>query len=135
LLADIMVVHTEVEFVPLYVNQPLFAEVDQALRKNGFLFHRIYHKVLLGRAFKPFIINNEINRPLSQVLWADAIYVKNFMDYDSISAEKLLKLAVIMHDIYDSYDLVHYILQHYDKQTSSKCAEQYLRLLCTDGNL
>ena len=90
---------------------------------------------MLGRAFKPFIINNNVNRPLSQVLWADAIYVKNFMDYDSISAEKLMKLAVILHDVYDSYDLVHYILSEYDKQTSAKCAEQYLHLLCKDGNL
>lgn len=69
------------------------------------------------------------------MLWADVIYVKNFMDYDPIPAEKLLKLAVILHDVYGSYDMVHYILAQYDKHRSAKFAEQYLQLLCKDGNL
>ena len=35
-----LIVQTEVEFVPLYEDQPLFAEVDQCLRSHGFMFHR-----------------------------------------------------------------------------------------------
>jgi len=135
LLADIMVIHTEVEFVQLYIDQPLFAEVDQLLRKKGFLFHQFYHNMMLGRTFKPLIVNNNINQPLSQTLWSDAIYVKNFLHYDQTPPEKLLKLAVILHNVYGSYDLVHHILRHYDKHTSNKWAEHYLRLLCKDGNL
>jgi len=130
-----MVIHTEVEFVQLYIDQPLFAEVDQLLRKNGFLFHQFYHNMMLGRTFKPLIVNNNINQPLSQTLWSDAIYVKNFLHYDQTPPEKLLKLAVILHNVYGSYDLVHHILRHYDKHTSNKWAEHYLRLLCKDGNL
>jgi FkbM family methyltransferase len=135
LLADIMVIHTEVEFIPLYINQPLFAEVDQTLRKNGFLFHKFFRGRIGGRVFKTLIINNNVSRRVNQMLWADVIYVKNFMDYDRIPAEKLLKLAVILHDVYGSYDMVHYILAQYDKHRSSKFAEQYLQLLCKDGNL
>jgi len=135
LLADIMVIHTEVEFVPLYINQPLFAEVDQILRKNGFLFHKFYQNELSGRAFKPFIVNNNISQALSQTLWADVIYVKNFMDYDRAPPGKLLKSAVILHDVYGSYDFVHYVLQQYNKHTSAKCAERYLQLLCNNENL
>ncbi len=134
LLADIMIVHTEVEFVPLYINQPLFAEVDQILRKHGFLFHKFCRGGMVGRNFKPLIVNNNINQSLSQVLWSDVIYVKNFLHYDQMPPGKLMKLAVILHDVYGSYDLVHYILQQYDKHTSSKCAEQYLRLLCKNVN-
>ena len=129
LLSEIMIIHTEVEFIPLYIDQPLFADVDQVLRKKGFLFHRFHYKAMAGRAFKPFVINNNINAPLSQVLWADVIYVKNFMDYDNIPASKLLKLAIILHEVYRSYDLVHYILKHYDKQKKSKWAQQYLALV------
>ncbi|MHC4069365.1 MAG: FkbM family methyltransferase [Planctomycetota bacterium] len=130
LLADIMIIHTEVEFVPLYIDQPLFAEVDQVLRKHGFLFHKFYHNGLAGRTFKPLIVNGDIGKLPSQVLWSDAIFVKNFLHYDQTLPEKLLKLAVILHDVYRSYDLVHYILQQYDKHTSSECAEQYLQFLC-----
>lgn len=141
LLADIVIIHAEVEFVPLYINQPLFAEVDQNLRSNGFLFHKFYGPGLAGRTFKPLVFNDNINRPLSQILWADAIYIRNFLNYDQMPPEKLLKLAVILHDVYGSYDLVHYILQHYDKQqhydkhTPSKWAEQYIHLLRNDKSL
>jgi FkbM family methyltransferase len=133
LLLDIMIIHTEVEFVPLYINQPLFAEVDQTLRKYGFLFHKFHG--LAGRTFKPLIVNNNKNQPLGQVLWSDVIYVKNFLHYDQTPPEKLLKLAVILHDVYGSYDIVHYILQQYDKHISGKCAEQYLQLLCKKEKL
>jgi len=127
LLADIMIVHTEVEFVPLYIDQPLFAEVDQILRKHGFLFHKFFRGAIAGRTFKPLIVNNNVGQALSQSLWSDAIYVKNFLHYDQTPPEKLLKLAVILHDVYGSYDLVHYILSEYDKQTSAKYAERYLQ--------
>ena len=132
LLEDIMIVHTEVEFVPLYIDQPLFAEVDQTLRKNGFLFHKFYHNGLAGRTFKPVIINSNdrnVSQAINQVLWSDAIFVKNFLNYDQTPPEKLLKLAVILHDVYGSYDLVHYILSEYDKHTSAKYAEWYLQFL------
>jgi len=132
-LADIMIIHTEVEFVPLYIGQPLFAEVDQALRKHGFLFHKFYRNGLAGRIFKPLMVENSPGKAASQVLWSDAIFVKNFLHYDQMPPEKLLKLAVILHEVYGSYDIVHYILQQYDKHTSSKCAEQYLQLLYKDG--
>jgi hypothetical protein len=78
--------------------------------------------------------SDDINQGLRQALWSDAIFVKNFLHYDQTPPEKLLKLAVILHDVYGSYDIVHYILQQYDKHTSSKCAEQYLQLLCKDRN-
>jgi hypothetical protein len=38
-LRDVLVVHTEVEFLPLYKKQPLFADIDSFLRAQGFAFH------------------------------------------------------------------------------------------------
>ena len=134
LLSEIMVIHTEVEFIPLYKDQPLFADVDTILRKNGFLFHRFNKHAMAGRRFKPIIVKNNVNIPLSQVLWADAIYVKNFMHLDQMSPGKLLKLAVILHDVYESHDFVYYVLSEYDKQTSSECAEGYLEILNNGAN-
>ena len=126
-LSHALVVHTEVEFVPLYVGQPLFAEVDQALRRNGFCFHRFAG--LAGRAFKPMVYQNNVNAMLSQALWADAIYVRDWMDWESRSAEQLLKLALILHDVYSSCDLCLVALDHFDRKTGSALRERYLGAL------
>ncbi len=40
-LREVVMVQSEVEFVPLYLGQPLFAEVDQAMRRSGFSSHPI----------------------------------------------------------------------------------------------
>ena len=127
LLADIVFVQTEVEFVPLYRGQPLFAEVDQALRKAGFLLHRFAE--IAGRAFRPLVLNNDINAMGSQFLWADAFYVRNFMDLHTLSPTKLLSLAVILHLVSQSYDMVPLVLRHYDKKMGTETSLEYLQRL------
>ncbi|MBZ5591358.1 MAG: FkbM family methyltransferase [Acidobacteriia bacterium] len=124
LLSNTLVVHTEVEFVPLYVDQPLFAEVDQALRRKGFCFHRFAG--LAGRTFKPLIYQNNVNAMLSQALWADAIYVRDWMNWESLSAEQLLKLALILHDVYSSCDLCMMALSLFDRKSGVALGAQYL---------
>ena len=42
-LQNTKVIITEVEFIQLYENQPLFADIDFNLRKNGFHFFNFYH--------------------------------------------------------------------------------------------
>src|SRR5262249_49269140 len=81
MLNDVLVVQTEVEFVPLYKDQPLFADVDTFLRGRGFQFHRMSWT---GRTFKPLILNNDANAAMSQMLWGDAIYVRDFMAFDQL---------------------------------------------------
>ena len=124
LLSNALVVHTEVEFVPLYAGQPLFAEVDQALRKSGFCFHRFAG--LAGRTFKPLIYKNNVNAMLSQALWADAIYVRDWMNWESLEAEQLLKLALILHDVYSSCDLCLMALNHFDRKSGMALGARYL---------
>src|SRR6185437_14359165 len=41
LMAGVMVVHTEVELIPMYQDQPLFGDIDVALRKAGLWLHRL----------------------------------------------------------------------------------------------
>ena len=126
-LADALVVHTEVEFVEMYKGQPLFAEVDQRLRRSGFVFHKFAG--VAGRTFKPLVVNNDVNKCLSQMLWADAVYVKDFMALDRLPPEKLLRLAVILHMVYGSFDLAIQALLAYDRQCSSGLAPAYLHRL------
>lgn len=123
LLKNVVAVHTEALLVPLYVDAPLFAQVDVLLQSSDFLFHSFYGAG--GRAFKPLIVGNNISTPIRQILWADVIYIRNFMNYGSIPPQKLLKLAVILHEVYGSYDLAHYALAEYDKQSGTELANQY----------
>ncbi len=125
LTSSVLVVHTEVCFIPLYKGQPLFAEIDQSLREKGFLFHKFANRKVCGRAFRPMRIRDKPYTSISQMMWTDAIYVKNFMDFDSLPDGKLLKLAIILHDVYQSYDMANLALESYDKKNGSELSTFY----------
>jgi len=102
-LEHVLVAEVEVEFVQLYEKQPLFAEVDQAMREAGFLFHRFAS--LQGRTFRPFVRKNP-QPTQGQLLWGDAIYVKSFLRFRELGVDRLLKLAAIMLEVYASSDMM-----------------------------
>lgn len=117
------VVEVEVEFVEQYVGQPLFADVDSALRDIGFVFH-----TFLGYGTRPLRgagIPAEIRRGFKQWLWANAVYLKDLHILEDVHPEKLLKMAVILHEVYQSYDFAHYILSHFDKKTDKPVSKTY----------
>lgn len=127
LLKDCLMVWTEVEFIPMYKDQPLFADVDTELRKHGMLLHCFAG--LSGRAFKPLIVGNNVNLPVRQVIWTDATYVRNFMHFDNLSEEKMLKLAVLLHDMVGSYDLCQLLLQHHEQKFGKGLWKTYMKRL------
>jgi FkbM family methyltransferase len=124
LLRSVTLIFTEVEFVSLYKGQPLFAEVDAYLRSQGFQFHRFHS--LAGRAFKPFIANQDRNAMLSQMLWANALYVRDFMRFDALPPGKLVKLACLLHEMSKSVDLAYLALEAHDRATGKNLATRYL---------
>lgn len=128
-LKSTLVIHVETLFVPFYKGQPLFGEIDLALRKAGFLLHRF--GPIVSRVFKPLIVNNNIFMGLSQILWSDAVYVKSFMDFKDLQPNQLLKISRIAHDVYGSYDLANLALTHSDKLEASQRSSQYLQKLAT----
>lgn len=123
-LRDVLVVHTEVEFVELYEKQPLFAEVDQFLRRAGFVFHRFCE--IQGRPMKPLHFLSDPLAPISQQLWADAVYVRDMWELGNHSKEQLLKTACILHEVYHSYDVVHHILTKVDSAVAAKYLAQVM---------
>ena len=128
LLQGASVVHTEVEFIPMYTDQPLFGDIDVALRKCGLWLHKL--DGIQGRVMQPIVPNNDPFAPLSQILWADsAIYVRSFMTFDRMTPEKLLKLAMILHEVYASVDLAALALKHYDAMTNKGLWNAYLARL------
>jgi len=130
LLKETMIVHTEVEFVPLYADQPLFADIDAELRAQGFLFHR-FHKIE-DWPFEPFQSSKARTTPFNQQLWADAVFVKDFTRFDDLPPRKLLKLAIMLHELYHSYDLSALALKSFDQQTGFNLYSRYCRHV-TDG--
>ncbi len=121
-LEQVAVVHTEVEFVPLYRDQPLFADVDAELRHNGFVFHKFLGATAHSLAGTPPEIGPA---GASQFLWADAVYVKDFMRLGPTAPRKLLALAVILHDVYQSRDLCHLVLETLDRKNGGRLATAY----------
>ena len=111
-LSDCLVIHTEVEFLPMYQGQPLFSEVELFLRERGFTFHRF--APLVSRIVQPMLINNDASGQLSQVTYADAVFIKDFTKFDQLSLEGLKKIALILHDIYGSFDIVLRALMTFD---------------------
>jgi len=117
------VVITEVSFVSLYKSQPLFADIDIAMRKQGFVLHRLGSA---GRAFKPMVLGGNINA-LSQYLWGDAVYVRDFMTLETTPPAALLKMAAILHEACNSCDLAAAVLEAHDLQTGTQLQRGYLK--------
>ena len=126
-LARTLAVHIHVALVPLYRGQPSFAEIDTALAGSGFRFHKFAG--LGGRTFKPLVAGDNPNAPLSQFLWADAVYVRDFMGFDDLAPESLLKLTIILHELYSAYDLAALALRAFDAKTEAGLWPVYVKRL------
>jgi FkbM family methyltransferase len=126
-LSSAVAIQVEVEFVELYKGQPMFADVDEFLRGQGFQFHTFLG--LEGRAFKPLAPAGKETASFRQHLWSDAVYVRDWMHLESLSASQLRNYAILVHDIWTSYDLAHVILAALDRSTNSRLADAYVRRL------
>ena len=123
-LRDALLIHTEVEFLPLYSGQPLFSDIETFLRGEGFVLHRFFPAV--SRVVRPLLINNDPYAGLSQLVWADAVFIKDLSRLEALSEAQLLKTAKILHDCYQSVDVVLYLLTEYDRRTQQHLGRAYL---------
>ena len=116
-------IECEVEFVPLYKSQPLFGDVQCFLRDRGFVLHKLID--VAGRPFRPFTPPN-LYQPMSQMLWADAIFVRDFSRLDAYSDDDLLKAAAVLDMVYWSYDLAGLLLLEYDRRANTHLYRTYV---------
>lgn len=128
ILRDALVIDVEVEFVPLYRDQPLFGDVDRQLREMGFCFHGFPGGRVAGRAMRPLSHPTEDSATYGQVLWADVVYVRDFTRFDKLSPEQLLKLAMVMNDVYSAPDMAAHALMERDRRTGSRTCEPFVRM-------
>lgn len=124
-LGGTLAVHVECEFVPMYTGQPLFGDIDVLLRARGFFFH--HFASVWGWPFAPFEADQR--DPARQALWCDAVYLRDFMAWGSLTPAQLLKLAVILHEVYGSFDTAAFALHLYDRATGTTIWRQYAQRL------
>lgn len=125
MLSAVTAIQTEVEFVEMYKKQPMFADVDVFLREQGFQFHTFTYFGM--RPFRPIVVGGNPNTGIRQYLWSDAVYVRDWMRLAHLSDLKLKKMAVVMHDIFSSFDLAHLVLMTLDKNNGTDLAVRYMR--------
>ena len=131
-LSRVCVIQTEADFIPIYLNQPLFADIDTSLRKKGFQIHTF--SCLGLHSFYPFkfssapknILPDKIFLP-KQLTYSKAVYVRN--DFANFKGDKnsIIRGALIMHEIYKSYDIAFRLLREHDKIFGEDLSEKYLK--------
>ena len=126
-LREVSVIQTEVSFLPMYAGQPLFSELELFLRQRGFMFHRFFP--LTGRLISPFMIDSDVYNGFSQVIQADADFVRDFTRLDVLSDRQLMAIATIMHDCYQSFDAALFALLELDRRNPSGRPEKYVAAL------
>ena len=124
LLKRNIVVHSEVEFAPVYKKQPLFGDVDSFLRSHEFELIDIMKMGYAGY--------DDLPRPIStsRLMWADAIYFRSPESLSAFGPAKLLKAAYIAHVNYGMYDLAARYLRRLDKLVGSETGKKYGERIC-----
>lgn len=111
LKSSILAVQTEVEFSHLYIQQPLFSDIDFFLRKNDFSLFDLVGCSRYPRNSSP-ICSPQRN---GQLLWADAFYFRDLIrediSYKFRTPLNILKLACIA-DVLEFPDYALELLQY-----------------------
>ena len=128
-LSQAVAIQTEVSFVTLYRDQPVFGEVDLELRGQGFLPHCFAEVTRWPIA--PFAVKDDPRQPLKQLLEADIVYVRDISRPGLMRDEQLKHLALIAHHCYRSFDLALRCVMLLEQRQALKPGAQqaYVRLL------
>jgi FkbM family methyltransferase len=128
---SVLGIKLEVEFSQLYLNQPLFPDVDIYLRQQGFTLFDL-DKANRVRNHSPLY---STTRP-GQLLWGNAIYLRDLTQEDDAkplkTPERILKLACIA-DILDFSDyaleLLEFLTLEYGNDPRFNVADNILESL------
>ena len=139
LASSVIGVEVEVEFAPIYKEQPLFADVDKYLRGCGYVLFDLrpcFWKRSAGRT---------LGGPYGQIMWADALYLKGLpalrATLEPLAPERrksrILK-AISTSLLYGYFDYAMEILRGADGGLSSDeqdAIERHLRLASAPAGL
>lgn len=128
LLKTVLGLETEVEFIPLYADQPLFADIDIFLRKQDFTFFQFHFPHgghFVGRILSPINVMHQGDTTFTyqmagQLLTADAMYLRDPINQQhrnmrDLSMKRILKLVCIselIQQIEYAFELLAWLRQH-----------------------
>jgi len=102
LLTDSMLaIRTEVELLPVYLNQPLFSELEQYLRQFDFVpirFMELQHWRLGTRAKHPELAQGPIPYSRGQMVHGDVLFMRGYLTPDAcapVEPTTLIRLALL----------------------------------------
>lgn len=103
-LEDCVTIVTEVRFHRIYENEPLFGDVDLALRERGFKLHKF---LFTKSVMMPHAHEHDVRRPqlTSQLLDGDAVYIREGDLKVILNSDQLIYLSFAADSIFDSPDL------------------------------
>ncbi|MEU9256813.1 FkbM family methyltransferase [Streptomyces sp. NPDC048270] len=132
-LAEAVAVHTEVSFVPLYEDQPVFGDVDRELRGQGFIPHAF--AAVKRWPIAPVVFGGDFRQARHQLLEADVVYVRDFGRPESMTDEQLGQLALVAHHVYGSTDLAYHCLRQLSLRNAAApdAPDRFLALLAGSG--
>lgn len=116
-------VEVEVEFNPLYKNQPLFGDVDQVMRGYGFMLYQIKNKQRLP--LKPLQLDQTTIQFYGQEGWCDAIYVPDHNRFEMMDYEDAIRLAALSSLVFNAHDYTLHLLQKIDAKFKKNMASKF----------
>jgi FkbM family methyltransferase len=127
-LAQAVAVQTEVSFIPLYKNQPVFGDIDLELRSLGFVPHMF---TAINKKMIAPMLGPDPAAAFNQLVEADVVYVRNFIDAEAMDAEQLKHLALVAHHCYGSFDLAANCLHHLTRRKAipADTGNRYVQML------
>jgi FkbM family methyltransferase len=119
---------TEVEFTELYVNQPLFSDIDVYLRNQGFTLFDLCN---MHRDIRRMPLVSKAHQ--GALIWSDAFYFRDLIREDLSTylktPERILKLACIA-DVMDfpdyALELLTYLTVQYGNDTNYNFADNII---------
>jgi predicted O-linked N-acetylglucosamine transferase (SPINDLY family) len=120
LLPEMLLLQVAVQFIPVYQQQPDLGALTRVLADHGFQFLRLV--AVRERSYYPETKAHE-QRPGSQLLGADAIFIPGEHRMKAMDAARRVKLAFILHTAYRCVDAAYHVLRSVDEAV----AERYLQ--------
>ena len=103
-LSKAVAVIPEVRFYQLYKDEPTLGDLDNELRKQGFVLHKyLPAKQIVLPNSQGARLSKKVVR--SQLIDGDAVYIRNMENIEDWSSDQLKHLAICAGTVFDSQDL------------------------------